>query len=336
MSHELDQRALHILRCVVDCYLETGEPVSSRTISKKVDLSPATIRNTMADLEELDFLYSPHTSSGRTPTSEGVNMFLDDISDINADHDNIMREIERLCEQENTTSGVLEDTTEKISNITNSVALAVYPKDDIFVEHVEIKSISNGRLLLLIVFSDGNVKSIVFRPTNNVTSRTLLRATEYLSSILSGKSLNSIKNIVNEYISISRSQYDYDTAVLIKDALRSELIEDTDNYFIIKGQVNLFNSVENIQQLNNAKKMCNVDDIKNTFLVAVDELKNSDTSGIFVGEDSLDMGCSLVLSPCFSYNGNIMGAVGIICHSKTNYKKMIPIIRFTAKMLSKL
>lgn len=331
----LDQRSKHILKCIVDCYLETGEPVSSRTISKMITLSPATIRNIMANLEDDGLLFSSHSSAGRTPTTKGVNMFIEDFDDLSL-QEQILNELSCLCDASNTRPEILEQTTERVSDLTNSIALSIYHKDDIFVEHVEIRQISNDRLLLIIVLSDGNVKSYLFKQEEKVSTGTIAQATEFLNKIMFGKSLSQVKSLTGQTISLSRNAYDYSTALLIKNALNSDLSEDEDNYFIVKGEVNIFNNVETINQLNSAKKIVSSEEIKNAFLNTVNELKTSSKCKFYLGEDSLDAGCSLVLSPCLSYNGEVVGAIGIVCHTKTNYKRLLPVLGVTSKLLSKL
>lgn len=336
MSKASNQRSLHILQCIVDRYLETGEPVSSGAISEMVNLSSATVRNIMAELEEAELLYSSHVSSGRTPTTSGVNMFINDLGKLNLEL-YINDTLKEINDTPDSVYGTLEKAVEKVSNVTNSVALAVYPKDDIFVEHVEIRKISNERLLLILVFSDGNVKSVVFRPTEeNIAPRVLITATGCLNKIMYGQKLSDLNTVIANTIIISRAQYDLSTALLISDALNSQLFENTDSYFIIKGQVNLFNNAETIIQLHNAKKVINSKNVQKTFFGALEGLRNTKNIGTFIGEDSFNSGYSLVLSPCLSYNGDVIGAVGVMCHSKTNYKKLFPIVSFIAKLLSGL
>lgn len=336
--YDLDARSLHVLELIVNRYLTTGNPVSSKAISEIVGLSSATIRNVMASLEDAGFLFSSHTSAGRIPTTVGVNMFLGKMVEAfrEKQHDDVCDEISGWCTVANTRDSIFETAAERLSDATNSVVISVYQKDDVFVEHAEIRKISNDRLLLITVLSDGNVKSSIFRSHCNVSMKDVTVATECLNEIMQGKSIYDVAKLVQQHIVLSRSKYGYSTALLLKDALQSDLAENAENYFIIKGHTNIFNNVETIEQLNTAKKMVTSDEIKNIFCDAVNDLKRSAKNEIFVGEDVLKAGFALALSPCFGYNGNVVGAVGVVCHPKTDYQKMLPIISFTARVLSSL
>lgn len=327
----LDRRSSEILKCVVDFYLETGEPIGSRSISERYDvcLSPATIRNVMSDLEEAGFLFSTHTSSGRAPTSLGINIFINELKEKDVPFDLI----EEKCNDFGKVRA--EAVVEELSNATNSLGLLIVENKEVYIEYIEIRKISLDRCVFTMVFSNGVVKNNVFPVSKSTSEHDVEQASFLLDKIYKMNGVNFDKQLVLDEI-CNCIPIDKNVISVIEKALLSDFIEG--NYFVIKGQTNLFDDIKSIEQFNMAKKVIDMVQNKELFDYILETVKKTESSQIINCEDmgvSDSCGCSFAVSPCFT-KGKVMGVVGIVGYMKRNYKKVVPAVEFTAKIISEV
>ncbi len=192
MIRELNERSREIFRQVVDIYLETGEPIGSRTISKRLigALSPATIRNVMADLEDAGLLFAPHTSAGRLPTENGLRLFVDGLLEIGDLSDDERRSIAQRCAGSgNSIEGLLERATETLSGLTRCTGLVMAPKTDNPLKHIELVNLSPGRALVVLVTENGLVENRIIETPPGLPPSALVEASNFLSSRLVGRTI---------------------------------------------------------------------------------------------------------------------------------------------------
>lgn len=331
VQNVLDKRSSEILKCVVDFYLETGEPIGSRSISERYDvcLSPATIRNVMSDLEEAGFLFSTHTSSGRAPTSLGINIFINELKE---------KEVSlRLREEKHNDFGKLraEAAVEDLSNATNSLGLLVVDKREVYIEYMEIRKISMDRCVFTVALSNGVVKNNVFSISKSITEYDVELANFLLNKIYKMGRADFDKQLVFAEID-NFGPINKDVVSVLEKALLSDFLEE--DYFVIKGQTNLFDDVRSLEQFNMAKKVVDMVQRKELFEPILESVKKTESSQVINCEDmgvSDSCGCSFAVSPCF-IKGKVIGVVGIVGYMKRNYKKVVPAVEFTAKIISEI
>ncbi len=340
---ELNKRSLEIFRELVDAYIETGEPVGSRTLSRRLNtpLSPATIRNIMADLEEAGLLYAPHTSAGRLPTEVGLRFFVHgllevgDVSKKERDH------IDQLCQGSGqSVSSVLEEATTALSGLSKCAGLVMAPKTEAPLKHLEFLYLGPERALVVLINQDGVVENRLIEVPKGITPSILNEATNYISSrLLLGRTLAQAKTIINEELTHHQAYLDELTAKVVSAGLAVWAGGEQGGALIVKGQSNLLNDVTEVNDLNQIRELFQVLDTKEILHQLIDASIKADGIQIFIGsENNLFKlsGCSLVVSPYHNSRKEIVGAIGVIGPARMNYGRIIPLVDYTAKMVGRL
>ena len=331
---ELNSRSREIFRALVDIYMETGEPVGSRTVSKRLDssLSPATIRNIMADLEEMNLLYAPHTSAGRLPTHEGLKLFVKSFLEIDNMHEKDLAHIQD-CFQRKNIDTVLEDTSQLLSGLSKCAGLVLAPKFDLPLSHIEFVQLSENRLLIILASNNGRVENRIVELEQNLSSLAIASINRYLNSCFLGKKFSEICTILRD--ELTDQQFDHTTKQMIAEWLA---LDEKKNPLIIKGQSHLLESAIEINDLETVRKLFSVLETQESLINLLDNSLASEGVQIFIGAEnelfSLS-GCSLVVSPYYNPQKQIIGALGVIGPSRMDYSRIVPLVDCTAKLLSK-
>ncbi|MBY0461834.1 MAG: heat-inducible transcriptional repressor HrcA [Alphaproteobacteria bacterium] len=339
---ELNQRSLEIFRELVDTYVETGEPVGSRTLSRRLNtpLSPATIRNIMADLEEAGLLYAPHTSAGRLPTDEGLRLFVHGLLEIGDLNEQERKNIDKLCNNSNRSiSSVLEEATTMLSGLSKCAGLVMAPKADAPLKHIEFVQIAPGRALVVLINQDGDVENRLIEVPSGISSSVFSEASNYLSSRLAGFTLAQAKNVINEELKNHQAHLSELTANVVSAGLAVWAGGEEGSSLIVKGQSNLLHGVTEVNELDQIRELFQVLDTKERLSELLDASIKAEGVQIFIGsENSLFKlsGCSLVVSPYHNSRQKIIGAIGVIGPARMNYGRIIPLVDYTAKMVSRL
>lgn len=339
---ELNKRSIEIFRELVDAYVETGEPVGSRTLSRRLNtsLSPATIRNVMSDLEEAGLLYAPHTSAGRLPTEAGLRFFVHGLLEVGdlAEADRIY--IEQRCLKANrTVDDVLEDATSMLSGLSKCAGLVLAPKTESPLKHVEFVSLSAGRAMLVMITEDGLVENRLIEVPVSIPSHVLVEASNYLNAQLAGRTLADAKRIVFEELKQHKANLDTLTSKVVNAGIAVWSESDHGGSLIVKGQSNLLSNVTVVEDLNQIRDLFTVLDTKETLVQLLDASIQAEGVQIFIGaENNLFSltGCSLVVSPYKNSRQHILGAIGVVGPTRMNYGKIIPLVDYTAKLVGKL
>src|SRR5216117_733163 len=219
---DLNERSREILRHIVDAYMESGEPVGSRTISRRLamSLSPATIRNVMADLEEAGLLYSPHTSAGRLPTEAGLRLFVHGLLEVGNLGEDERSNIESLCAARGKSlSQALEEATAALSGLSHCAGMVVVPKQERPLKHIEFVNLGPGRALVVMVTEDGLVENRVIEVPLGLPPAILVSAGNYLNARLVGRTLDEAKAAIAEDVESNRAQLDELTSKLVEAGL---------------------------------------------------------------------------------------------------------------------
>lgn len=341
----LNERSREIFRAVVDAYVESGEPVGSRTLSRKLglSLSPATIRNVMADLEEAGLLMAPHTSAGRIPTEVGLRLFVDGLLEVGALSADERASIDGQCAARGrSVNQMLEEATTALSGLSQCAGLVFAPKTDAPLRHIEFVHLGPGRALVVLVTENGLVENRVIDVPLGTPPSSLIAAGNYLNSKLIGRTLEEARQAVKEDLETQRAELDSLTSKVVADGLAtwsSANSSQNDNYLIVRGQANLLGGVTAVEELERVRALFQALEAKESMVRLLDAANRGDGVQIFIGAES-DLfgltGCTVVIAPYGNAREKIIGAIGVIGPTRMNYARVIPMVDYTAKVIGRL
>ena len=339
---ELNERSREIFRLIVDGYVQTGDPVGSRTISRRLgqNLSPATIRNVMADLEEAGLLYAPHTSAGRLPTEVGLRLFVDGLLEVGRLGEEERRGIESLCAARGKSlAQALEEATAALSGLSHCAGIVVVPKQDRPLKHLEFIHLGPGRALVVLVTEDGLVENRVVEVPLGVPPAALVSAANYLNARLVGRTLEEAGTQIAAEIEANRAQLDELTTRLVETGLASWAGGDQGSALIVRGQANLLGDVTALADLERLRRLFEMLEGRETMLRLLEASRKGEGVQIYIGAENPLFGvagCSMVIAPYHNSREQILGAIGVIGPTRINYARIIPMVDYTAKMIGRL
>jgi heat-inducible transcriptional repressor len=338
----LDARSAAVLREIVEQYVETGEPVGSRTLSRRLPLtlSPATIRNVMADLTEAGLLFAPHTSAGRLPTDRGLRLFVDGLLQFG---DLSEEEREAISAALEARGRSLEDTLTEastmLSGLSAAAGLVLAPKSDGPVRHIEFVPLGSGRALVVLVNADGHVENRVIETPPGLPPSALQQAGNYLNARLSGRPLGEVRRIVADEIAANRTELDGLSAQVVEAGLATWTGEGRAASLIVRGQARLLSDVTQIERLSTIQLLFERLETQETMLRLLELAEQSDGVRIFIGAESGLFGASgvsMVVAPARNAADRIVGAIGVIGPTRINYGRIIPVVDYTARVIGRL
>ena len=338
---ELDKRSREVFRHIVDAYVETGEPVGSKSLSGRLDksLSPATIRSVMADLEANGLLYAPHTSAGRLPTEAGLRLFVHGILEIGDLAPQEQKEIEQLCKSTGKNrAGLLEDATKALCGLSRCAGIVLAPKSESILKHVEFVNLSPGRVLVVLITEDGLIENRIIEVPPGIPPSSLIEAGNYLNSRLAGKTLNEAKTKILGELEENRSELNLLSADVVEKGLAIWAGKGASTSLIVRGQSNLLQDVRHVDELNRLRTLFDALDTQEELVELLDAAIAAQGVQIFIGSESNLFslsGCSLIVSPYSADQGRVVGAIGVIGPARLNYSRIIPMVDYTAKLISK-
>lgn len=340
---EMNNRSREVFRRVVEGYLSDGEPVGSRTLSRDFseDISAATIRNVMQDLEFLGLLGSPHTSAGRIPTQLGLRMFVDGILEVSEVDKNDRKKIDQIVSDEtNQVENILDDISTTLSGVTQGASLVLTPKREAPIKHVEFLPLSANQALVVLVFADGHVENRLFKPPPGQTPSSMKEAANFLNAIMEGNTLSEAKKLIKNEIDYRRQELD----TLARDLVQSGLAlwEDTEERherLIVKGRSNLLSESAQQEDLDRIKNLFDDLERKRDIADFLELTEKGEGVRIFIGSENKLFsltGSSLVVSPYMNSDRKIIGAVGVIGPTRLNYGRIVPVVDYTAQLVGKM
>lgn len=344
MMAELNDRSREVFRHIVDAYLETGEPIGSRTLSKRlaVALSPATIRNVMADLEEAGLLFAPHTSAGRLPTEAGLRLFVDGLLGVGALSDDDRRLISEQCAGSGSSvEGLLEGATTALSGLARCAGLVMAPKSGRPLRHIEVINLSPGRALVVLVTEGGIVENRLLEVPSGLPPSALVEASNYLAARLIGRTIGEARDAILAELAQHRVDLDGLTQKVVESGLAiwSGSGSDKDGQLIVRGQSHLLDDVQAIGDLESIRSLFTLLETKETMVKLLSMVDNGEGVQIFIGASSPLFnltGCSMIVSPYRNRRERIVGAIGVIGPTRLNYARIIPMVDYTAKLIGRL
>ncbi len=339
----LDARSAAVLREIVEQYVETGDPVGSRTLARRLplNLSPATIRNVMADLTEAGLLFAPHTSAGRLPTEQGLRLFVDGLLQFGelAEEDR-----EAITAALATAGRSLEDTlaeaSSMLSGLSAAAGMVLAPKSEGALRHIEFVPLGSGRALVILVNAEGQVENRVIEIPAGMPPAALQQAGNYLNARLSGGlALTELRRMVTEDMAADRSQLDELSAQVVEAGLATWTGEGRGGSLIVRGQARLLSDVTQIENLSAIQRLFERLEAQETMLRLLELAERSEGVRIFIGAESGvfgTAGLSMVVAPARKAGGRIVGAIGVIGPTRINYGRIIPVVDYTARVIGRL
>ena len=332
---EIDTRTQHLLKTLINHHIIDGQPVGSKTLtaSSGLELSSASIRNIMKDLEDAGFISSPHTSAGRVPTQKGYRFFVDSLVTMKSPNKSDLDMLQNSLNTSNTKE-LINITADTLSSLTNFAGVVMLPKaKKISFKHIEFLNLSKTRILVIIVTSDGSVQNRVLDTQEEYDQSTLIEASNFFNEHYKDLDINLIKEKIIEELSTMKKNM----TSLMSAAVELSINPKLDENLILAGQRNLLDTVDLSQNVKSIKKIIELFEKKTSLLQLLEKSHHSSGMQIFIGEESgyqaLDE-CSIVTAP-YQSDGEVIGILGVIGPTRMAYERVIPIVDITAKMLSK-
>lgn len=349
MIVELNARSRDVFKNLVDAYVASGEPVGSRTLSRRLSdqLSAATIRNTMADLEEAGLLYAPHTSAGRIPTEAGLRLYVDGLLEVGRLNGDERRDLEgRVAGSGRSMESMLSDASNALSGLSRCAGLVMAPLLDRPFKHVEFVPLAPGRALVVLVTDNGMVENRVIEVPPGMPPSTLIEAGNYLTARLAGRSFAEAQQAVRRELEERTTQLDDLARKLVETGLATwagDRIRDG-GFLLVRGQANLLDDVTSLAELERVRTLFEMIETKKSLLRLLELSQAAKGVQIFIGRENELFGlsgCSMIVAPYRSGPAEgdgaaVVGAIGVIGPTRMNYARIIPMVDYTARVVSRL
>lgn len=333
----LNERSMQLLKTLVERYISDGQPVGSRALAKDCDmnLSPATIRNVMADLEDMGLICSPHTSAGRMPTVSGYRLFVDSLLTVKPLDQQEVSWLNNELQATDDSSQIISSASRLLAELTQMVGVVTLPRREIVsLRHIEFLPLSNTRVLVIFVTNEQEVHNRIIHTSRAFSQAELQCAANYLNSIYRGQSLAAVRDSLIKELQATRehiNQSMLDAIAMAKLVFNQENEKDD---FVLAGETNLM-GVSELSDIDRLKKLFEAFSQKQAVIHLLDQCMQAQGVQIFIGEESGYQEfkhCSLVTSS-YSISDQVVGVLGVIGPTRMNYQKIIPFVDVTAKLL---
>nr|WP_321393434.1 heat-inducible transcriptional repressor HrcA [Emcibacter sp.] len=342
----MNDRSRDIFRHIVDAYLLTGDPVGSRTLSRILTspLSPASIRNVMADLEDSGLIYSPHTSAGRIPTELGLRLFVDGLLEVGNLSEDERTNIRIKCHEKGSRlDEILPQATSLLSGLSQCASIVVAPKYERQLKHIEFVHIGPGRALVVLVSEGDDVENRIIEVPQGLTPAALVQAGNYLNARMVGRTFAEAQKVIQKELREQKAELDKLTQQVVEQGLAvragSGKGSPAPETLIVRGRANLLENLEAREDLERIRTLFDDLETKNELVNLLDLAKNAEGVRIFIGSEnklfSLS-GSSVIASPYMDADNNILGVIGVIGPTRLNYARIIPIVDYTAKVIGNI
>jgi len=340
---QLNERSREIFRQIVESYLTTGEPLGSRNLSKLITtpLSPASVRNVMADLEQLGLIYAPHTSAGRLPTEMGLRFFVDALMQIGDLNDAERRKIEaQVAGAGKSVDSVLSEASGLLSGLTRAAGVVLADKVNVRLKHIEFVRLEPERALVVLVAENGQVENRVVQLPIGLPTSALTEATNFLNARIRGKTMVEVRAELERALEQSRAELDQLTKKVVEAGLASWSGGTADErQLIVRGQAHLLDDLHALEDLERVRLLFDDLETRREVIDLLGRAERAEGVRIFIGSEnklfSLS-GSSTIIAPYHDSAGRIVGVLGVIGPTRLNYARVIPMVDYTAKVVGKL
>ncbi|WP_420406826.1 heat-inducible transcriptional repressor HrcA [Hoeflea sp.] len=347
LAGNLDERSREIFRALVESYMESGDPLGSRSLSRMLpmSLSPASIRNVMSDLEDLGLIYSPHVSAGRLPTQKGLRFFVDafmQVGDLQPEmRENIERQV-RSEDQSRPVDTLLTEASQMLSGMTRGAGLVIAAKQDSVVRHIEFIRLDQSRALVVLVGGNDEVENRIMELPEGVTAGQLEAAANFLNAHLAGRTISEVRSELERITDEVRSELDALSHDLVQRGLAAWAGSQGGAgaaRLIVRGRANLLEGVSEGEELDRLRMLFDELERKESLVELMTLAEEGSGVRIFIGSEnklfSLS-GSSVIVAPWRDDADRVVGAVGIIGPTRLNYARIVPMVDYTAQLVSKL
>jgi heat-inducible transcriptional repressor len=342
---QLNDRSREIFRRIVESYLATGEPVGSRNLSRilPMTLSPASVRNVMSDLEQLGLVYAPHTSAGRLPTEMGLRFFVDALMQIGDLTENDRRAIEAQVAasgQSKSVEAVLTEASGLLSGLSRAAGVVLTAKANPRLKHIEFVRLEPERALVILVAEDGQVENRVLNVSIGLPTSVLTEAANFLNARIRGHTIDEVKDEIQRTLKQSEAELDQLTQRIVADGLASWSGGESDERkLIVRGQAHLLDDLKAVADLERVRLLFDDLETRREVIDLLGRAEQAEGVRVFIGSEnklfSLS-GSSTIVAPYHDASGQIVGVLGVIGPTRLNYARIVPMVDYTAKVVSKL
>jgi heat-inducible transcriptional repressor len=341
---ELNDRSREIFRQIVESYLTTGEPVGSRHLSRilPMTLSPASIRNVMADLETAGLIFAPHTSAGRLPTETGLRFFVDammEIGDVTSEERSRIEAQMRAAASGHTLETALAEASTLLSGVSRGAGVVVTSKSNARLKHIEFVRLDPARALVVLVSEDGSVENRLLDLPAGLPAGSLVEAGNFLNARIQGKTLGDIKSEIQTRREDMERQLDALTARLVEAGLATTVGPADSRQLIVRGQANLLDDLKAAEDLERIRLLFSDLETQTDVIDLLSRAEGGEGVRIFIGSEnklfSLS-GSSMIAAPFRDGSQKIVGVLGVIGPTRLNYARIVPMVDYTAKVISRI
>jgi heat-inducible transcriptional repressor len=340
---QLNERSREIFRQIVESYLATGEPVGSRNLSRIIPmtLSPASVRNVMQDLEQLGLICAPHTSAGRLPTELGLRFFVDALMQVGDLSDKDRTAIEgQVAAAGKTVEDVLTEVSAMLSGLTRAAGVVLTVKVNVRLKHIEFLRLEPERALVVLVAEDGQVENRILNLPVGLPTSTLTEAANFLNTHIRGKTLAEAKAELEKALEAGRAELDQLTQKIVAAGLASWSGGERDERkLIVRGHANLLEDLRAVEDLERVRRLFDELETRRGLVDLLGRAERAEGVKIFIGSESKLFslsGSSTIIAPYSDAARGVVGAIGVIGPTRLNYARIIPMVDYTAKLVSKL
>lgn len=345
-AETLDERSRAIFRHIVESYLETGEPLGSRNLARQlaVSLSPASIRNVMSDLEHLGLIYAPHVSAGRLPTEIGLRYFVDgflEIGDLSSAERSSIEAQVKAAGANKTVDAMLTEASQMLSGLAHGAGLVIAGKADIRLKHIEFVRLEATKALVVMVGENGSVENRILKLPAGLSASTLIEASNYLNAHISGRTLGEARQAISMRLRTAKNELDVLAKSLVDKGLATWAGASSNQMpqLIVRGRGNLLENIAAQEDLARLRHLFDELETKDGLMQLLDLAEQGEGVKIFIGSEnqlfSLS-GSSVVVAPYRDGDQRIIGALGVIGPTRLNYARIVPMVDYTAQVVSRL
>ncbi|MEM7253235.1 MAG: heat-inducible transcriptional repressor HrcA [Pseudomonadota bacterium] len=335
---DLDARSQHLLKGLIEQYIRDGQPVGSRVLSREsgLDLSPATVRNVMADLEDLGLIRAPHTSAGRIPTARGYRLFVEQLLTVRTLEDAEVRRLEARIGTIGDRQNVLASASRVLSDLTRLAGVVSVPRPATeALRQVEFLPLSGNQVLVILVVNEQEVQNRIIRTDRHYSAGELTQAANYLNEQYAGQELGEVRTQLLRELRAAREQLDRMMSAVVEMAEKAlEGKRATSDDLVVSGQTNLIGAAE-FHDVTALRQLFDAFQVKRDILHLMDQSQRADGIQLFIGEETgYDVleSCSIVTSP-YEVDGEICGVLGIVGPTRMPYEDIIPVVDMTARLV---